>query len=80
MSMIELLPPPLKRAFYTPEQRHAVVTFRVAGSWDCKVRSGLHANYGRINAKGIQPRHPGFRMKLRGRCDLAMEESVSDRD
>ena len=29
MSMIELLPPPLKRAFYTPERRQATVTFRV---------------------------------------------------
>lgn len=29
MSMLELLPPPLKRAFYTPERRHAIVMFRV---------------------------------------------------
>ena len=28
-SMIELLPPPLKRAFYQPEDRFATVTFRV---------------------------------------------------
>jgi predicted RND superfamily exporter protein len=28
MSMLELLPPPLKRAFYTPEHRQATVTFR----------------------------------------------------
>jgi predicted RND superfamily exporter protein len=29
MSMLELLPPPLKRAFYTPEHRQANVSFRV---------------------------------------------------
>ena len=29
MTMLELLPPPLKRAFFTPERREAVVTFRV---------------------------------------------------
>ena len=29
MSMLELLPPPLKRAFYTPELRSASVSFRV---------------------------------------------------
>ncbi|WP_231739948.1 efflux RND transporter permease subunit [Thalassoglobus polymorphus] len=29
VSLIELLPPPLKRAFFTPEQRHATVQFRV---------------------------------------------------
>ena len=29
MTMLELLPPPLKRAFYTPERRSASVTFRV---------------------------------------------------
>ena len=29
VSMIELLPPPLKRAFYKPEDRFATVTFRV---------------------------------------------------
>jgi len=29
MSMLELLPPPLKRAYYTPERRTATVTFRV---------------------------------------------------
>ena len=29
MSMLELLPPPLKRAFYTPEYRNAIVSFRV---------------------------------------------------
>lgn len=29
MTLLELLPPPLKRAFYTPEYRQASVTFRV---------------------------------------------------
>ncbi len=29
MTLLELLPPPLKRAFYTPEYREASITFRV---------------------------------------------------
>ena len=29
VSLVELLPPPLKRAFYQPEQREAIVRFRV---------------------------------------------------
>ena len=29
MSMLELLPPPLKRAFYTPEHRYAKISFRI---------------------------------------------------
>ena len=29
MTLMELLPPPLKRAFFTPEHRYAKVTFRV---------------------------------------------------
>ena len=64
MSMIELLPPPLKRAFYTPERRRGVVTFRVQdlgiASFDpvfSRVTEGL---------KTIESHHPEFRMKLQG--------------
>ena len=64
MSMIELLPPPLKRAFYTPESRRGVVTFRVQdlgiAQFDPvfnRVTNGL---------KEIESRHPEFKTKLQG--------------
>jgi len=64
MSMIELLPPPLKRAFYTPERRRGVVTFRVQdlgiASFDpvfSRITEGL---------KKIESHHPEFTMKLQG--------------
>lgn len=64
MSMIELLPPPLKRAFYTPERRQGVVTFRVQdlgiAQFDpvfSRITSGL---------KEIESRHPEFKTKLQG--------------
>ena len=64
MSMIELLPPPLKRAFYTPERRRGVVTFRVQdlgiAQFDPvfnRITSGL---------KEIESRHPEFKTKLQG--------------
>jgi predicted RND superfamily exporter protein len=64
MSMIELLPPPLKRAFYTPERRRGVVTFRVQdlgiASFDpvfSRITEGL---------KKIESHHPDFKMKLQG--------------
>ncbi len=62
MSLLELLPPPLKRAFYTPEYRHATVSFRVQDI-------GI-AKYGpvfeRIQAAlpKIQQRHPNFTVGL----------------
>jgi predicted RND superfamily exporter protein len=64
MSMIELLPPPLKRAFYKPESREANVTFRVQDL-------GIAA-YGPVftrieqQLKDIEERHPDFSLKLRG--------------
>lgn len=64
MSMLELLPPPLKRAFFTPERRTAKVTFRVQDL-------GI-ARYGpvfeRIEAAiaEIGSRHEGFSLDLRG--------------
>jgi predicted RND superfamily exporter protein len=64
MSMLELLPPPLKRAFYTPEHRQANVSFRVQdmgiaayGPVFLRIQDGL----GEIAA-----RHPGFSMWLSG--------------
>ncbi len=64
MSMLELLPPQLKRAFYTPERRTASVTFRV--------RDLGIAQYGPVferietRLKEITGRHPNFLLKLSG--------------
>ena len=64
MSMIELLPPPLKRAFYTPESRRGVVTFRVQ---DLGIAQ-FNPVFNRITngLKEIESRHPEFKMKLEG--------------
>ena len=62
MSMLELLPPPLKRAFYTPEYNHAKVMFRVQDI-------GI-AKYGpifeeiKIGLSKIQEQHPSFNVSL----------------
>ena len=64
MTMVELLPPPLKRAFYTPEENYAQVNFRVQDL-------GI-ATYGpvfeRLNLKlsELQLLHPEFEFELRG--------------
>ena len=64
MSMLDLLPPPLKRAFYTPEEGHARISFRVQDL-------GI-ARYGPIFEKietellAIQTAHPGFELSLSG--------------
>lgn len=64
MSLLELLPPPLKRAYYQPEQRYARVGFRLQDI-------GI-ASYGpvftRIEEKLslIQQSHPDFRLSLAG--------------
>ncbi len=64
MSMIELLPPPLKRAFYIPELREAQVGFRVQdlgiakyGPVFRRLQAGLQT---------IMQRHPGFTLELSG--------------
>jgi predicted RND superfamily exporter protein len=64
MSMIELLPPPLKRAFYTPERRRGVVTFRVQ---DLGIAQ-FDPVFNRITngLKEIESRHPEFKTKLQG--------------
>lgn len=66
MTLIELLPPPLKRAFYTPERREARVNFRVQdlgiaayGPVFERVEAGL---------KSIREEHPDFKLSLEGRA------------
>lgn len=64
MSMVALLPPPLKRAYYTPESRRASVSFRV--------RDLGIARYGpvfeRIDARlsELHNRRPEFEFELSG--------------
>lgn len=64
MSMLDLLPPPLKRAYYEPEVRRAEVGFRVQDL-------GI-AKYGpvfkRINSElqQLMQAHPAFRLELSG--------------
>ncbi len=64
MSMLELLPPPLKRAFYIPERRKASVTFRVQdlgiAAYDPvfkRIESGLEK---------IAAAHPEFTVHMTG--------------
>jgi predicted RND superfamily exporter protein len=63
-SMIELLPAPLKRAFYTPEHRNASLQFRVQdlgiARYDpvfTRIQHGLDA---------IELEHPEFSMRMHG--------------
>jgi predicted RND superfamily exporter protein len=64
MSMLDLLPPPLKRAYFTPESHWAKVEFRVQdlgiatyGPVFERIQDGLSA---------IAQRHPDFTLKLAG--------------
>jgi hypothetical protein len=63
-SMIELLPPPLKRAFYTPEYQQAQVLFRVQdlgiatyGPVFTRIEGGLEQ---------LSEKYPGFQFELTG--------------
>ena len=64
MSMLELLPPPLKRAFYTPEYRRASVSFRVQ---DVGIAAYSPVFY-RIEEgiEKIRMEHPKFTLDLSG--------------
>ena len=64
MTLLDLLPPPLKLAFYRPDRGEATVTFRV--------RDLGIAAYGEVftriesTLKEIQNEHEGFRLELAG--------------
>ena len=64
MSMLGLLPPPLKRAFYTPERRTATVTFRVQ---DLGIRK-YSAVFERIESgiASLVEQYPGFSADMSG--------------
>ncbi len=63
-SMIELLPPPLKRAFYKPEDQLATVTFRVQ---DIGIAQ-YSVVFQRLETqmKQIMAEHPEFQLELAG--------------
>ena len=64
MAILELLPPPLKRAFYVPELRIATINFRIQDLGIARygpVFDQLQQNLDRIQAK-----HPGFTLSLVG--------------
>ncbi len=64
MMMLELLPPQLKRAFFTPENGHAIVNFRVQDIGIAKfgpVFTRIETSLTAIAAK-----HPDFRLALEG--------------
>lgn len=64
LPLLDLLPPPLKRAFYEPEDRRAVIRFRV--------RDVGIAQYGETferimeGLEQIESEHPGFTLELTG--------------
>ena len=64
ISLLELLPPPLKRAFYTPEYRQATISFRVQDL-------GI-AQYGPVfervedGLQKIEKAHPEFELTMTG--------------
>ena len=64
MSMLELLPPPLKRAFYTPERRTATVTFRVQ---DLGIRK-YSAVFERVELglAALEEKYAGFSTEMSG--------------
>ena len=64
VSMLELLPPPLKRAFYTPEYRVAEVMFRVQDIGIAKYGPVFERTMARMDA--IVDQHPEFEISLRG--------------
>ena len=64
MSMLELLPPSLKRSFYTPEYRYATVNFRVQDLGIAKYSDV----FGRIKEgiQEIETEHPNFNLQMEG--------------
>lgn len=63
-SMIELLPPPLKRAFYKPEDHSATVTFRVVDIGIAQYSTVFQRVETGLNQ--IVTQHPEFSLKLAG--------------
>lgn len=64
MAMLDLLPPQLKRAFYTPENRSANVTFRVQDLGIAAFGPVFERVHQRLTE--LEESHPGFRLQLAG--------------
>jgi hypothetical protein len=66
MSLIELLPTDLKRAFYVPEKQSATINFRVR---DLGI-AAYSSVFERIETQfaGIAAAHPGFQLALEGKA------------
>ena len=64
MSMLELLPPPLKRAFYTPEHRRAKVVFRAQDLGTAKYAPIFERCEEYLTQ--LETRYPGFSFKMEG--------------
>lgn len=64
MSMLDLLPPPLKQAYYVPQDRQSVVRFRLQDLGIAK----YGAVFERVEKRllEVEADHPGFRVSLRG--------------
>jgi len=66
MAMVELLPPPLKRAYYVPERSEAKVVFRVQDLGIAKYAEVFERIEGGFDE--IRSRHPEFQFDLGGRA------------
>lgn len=64
MTLMELLPPPLKRAFFIPEYRRAIVTFRVQDLGIAKYGPVFERVL--IGLKQIEEQYPEFTTSLSG--------------
>lgn len=64
LSMIELLPPTLKRTFYSPEERRANITFRVQDLGIAKYNPVFNSVEAQLLE--LQQQHPGFTLQLGG--------------
>ncbi len=64
MSLLELVPPPLKRAYYLPEDREAFVTFRVQDLGIAAYSEVFERLQTKLDA--ILAAHPGFTAELAG--------------
>ena len=64
MSMLDLLPPPLKRAYYTPESRVASVRFRVQDIGIASYGPTFERVESQLNS--VIEEHPEFRIQLEG--------------
>ncbi|WP_153555275.1 efflux RND transporter permease subunit [Roseimaritima sediminicola] len=64
MSLMELLPPPLKRAFYRPDERTAEVVFRVQDLGIAKYDASFTAIEAEL--KKLEQQHPQYSLTLAG--------------